>query len=58
MENGVENNQYVWTKGYWINKRPGYVFIQGYWEKKNGGWSWVPGNWKQVSMKNWNALYA
>ena len=54
----VENNQYVWKKGYWTNKRPGYIFIQGYWKKKNEGWYWVPGRWKQISMKNWNSLYA
>ena len=54
----VENSQYVWTQGYWTNKRPGYVFIAGYWEKRKGGWAWVPGTWKQISMKNWNALYA
>ena len=54
----VENNQYVWVEGYWANKRPGYVFIAGYWQKSSGGWTWVPGTWKQISMKNWNALYA
>jgi len=54
----VENNQYVWVEGYWANKRPGYVFIAGYWQKSNGGWTWVPGTWKQISMKNWNAIYA
>jgi hypothetical protein len=32
--------------------------MPGYWKKVDGGWTWISGSWKQVSMKQWNNVYA
>ena len=54
----IDNNQHIWSEGYWENKKLGQVFISGQWKKSAGGFIWEEGYWKKISMDKWMLIYS